>query len=212
MRDFIKSIIGFTICIYVFETIILIFTWFFLSNYIYLGAEDWLIINFIPVISILYGLSSVLKYVDNRDKITKNIKNRIRFCNFCGNEFNLKEEKSCPHCNHNLFSFLKIKFMNRALIEYSIIFGLIIIFIVLNIIFSSEYWFFIIMNYLVLVCTTIFIFRFIKNDKKSTNENLTYIKKSLNYCINCGNTLDDVNTFKCENCGYIFPIKELEEF
>jgi hypothetical protein len=150
--------------------------------------------------------------VDNRDKITKNIENRIRFCNFCGNEFNLKEEKSCPRCNHNLFSLLKIKFMNRALIEYSIIFGLIIIFIVLNIIFSSEYWFFIIMNYLVLVCTTIFIFRFIKNDQKSTHENLTYIKKSLNYCINCGNTLDDGNTFKCENCGYIFPIKELEEF
>lgn len=177
----------------------------------YIYPNEWHEISLLTAFYFIYGLGSISYDPLKKGKIFNKIKTEMKFCNSCGNKFNFKKINECPNCNYNLREVLGIKYMNKFYIIYLIIFGISIsLFILLHLIYNLPFWIFLFINYLILSIMLIYIFEFIKNHHNLLKNNLDYLRKILNYCINCGYPLNKESEYICGNCGFIFPIKKLK--
>jgi hypothetical protein len=168
--------------------------------------------GFIFLLPFNYGLGSITLLLNEKGKIVQSIKNIIKHCNSCGNQLNIKKLNECPNCKYRIKKALKIKHENLFAFGY-LFFAL--VFLIKWVFFFNYTWDILtrtILESLYLICIIIYIFGFVKYYYKSISDIIIRLKKDLSYCLKCGSKINPDITYKCDQCGYTFPIKELEEF
>lgn len=193
--------------------------WYLWSVY----PKNWSLSNQMSLVSFGVGLYPLAQDTRIKYKIFNEIKKQMKFCNLCGTRFDIKESKECDDCKYNLSEIFEMTYSRKIAIKYLIFFGSIeSLFIIINtyiyisglyLSFSKLYfWIFVILFYLKFFGIVIYDFMFVVKHHRLIENNLVNLKRSLNFCINCGNTLEGEIIYECNNCGYIFSLEKLEEF